>query len=152
MAILKTQRTRASVPAFLNAIPDPAQRKDARRLAGLIRRATGAAPAMWGTAIVGYGEMTCVGSSGRSVEWFPVGFAPRKAALTVYLMGGLKLHADSLRRLGRHKVGGGCLYLPRLADVDLDVLSQLVRKSYRSNASGTTTARKAKPRQRKVIK
>ena len=98
MAELKTQRTKASVAAFLAAIPDPDQRKDARQLAALIRRATGKTPAMWGTAIVGYGDTTYVGSSGRSVAWFRVGFAARKAALTVYLMGGLKAQAAQIGR------------------------------------------------------
>ena len=136
MAELKTQRTKASVAAFLATIPDTAQRKDAKQLAALMRQATGKAPAMWGTAIVGYGDMTYVGSSGRSGEWFPVGFSPRKAALTVYLMGGLRAHAALLKRLGRHKVGGGCLYLPSLADVDAVVLTELISKSYRLNTAG----------------
>jgi hypothetical protein len=147
MAELKTQRTKASVSAFIDSIPDSAQRKDARQLAALMRRATGKAPAMWGSSIVGYGDMTYLGSSGRSGEWFRVGFAARKAALTVYLMGGLKAHVALLKRLGRHKVGGGCLYLPSLADVDTAVLTQLVTKCYEINTGVTPAA--AKPAVRK---
>ena len=129
MAELKTQRTKASVTAFLSAIDDPERRKDARALAALFRKATGKAPAMWGPQIVGYGEISYEGASGRSGVWFPVGFSPRKAALTVYLMGGIKAHPDLLKQLGPHKVGGGCLYLKRLADVNTTVLSRLIAKS-----------------------
>lgn len=149
MAELKTQRTRASVTAFLSAIPDPDRRKDARALAALFRKATRKAPAMWGPAIVGYGEITYEGASGRSGVWFPVGFSPRKAALTIYLMGGLKAHPDLLKQLGPHKVGGGCLYLKRLADVNTAVLSRLIAKSnalnierYRKQAAARAKARK----------
>jgi len=149
MAELKTQRTKASVTAFLAAIDDPGRRKDARALGALIRKATGHAPAMWGPAIVGYGEMTYQGSSGRSGVWFPVGFSPRKAALTLYLMGGLKAHAALLKQLGAHKVGGGCLYIRRLADVDTTVLSRLIAKSYTTNCTRTRTNAGAKVTSRK---
>lgn len=145
MAELKTQRTKASVSAFLAGIADPEQRKDAKALAALIRDVTGEAPAMWGISIVGYGAMTYTGSNGRTVDWFPVGFSPRKAALTLYLMGGLKLHADLLERLGRHKVGGGCLYLPRLADVDTAVLRRLIAASYALNSKETSRATRTRP-------
>lgn len=135
MAEIKTQRTKASVTAFLSAIDDPDRRKDARALAALIRKASGKAPAMWGPAIVGYGEITYEGSRGRSGLWFPVGFSPRKGALTVYLMGGLKAHAALLKQLGAHKVGGGCLYIKRLADVDTTVLSRLIAKCTVTNSA-----------------
>ncbi len=134
---IKTQKTGASVASFLAGIPDDAQRKEAKALAALFRKATGTTPAMWGTAIVGYGAMTYAGSKGRTVDWFPVGFSPRKAALTVYLMGGLKVHSELLKTLGKHKVGGGCLYLPSLADVNLDVLCELIAQSYANNTRVT---------------
>jgi len=149
MAELKTQRTRASVSAFLAGIPDPEQRKDAKALAALIRKVTGETPAMWGRSIVGYGEMTYTGSNGRTVDWFPVGLAPRKAALTLYLMGGLRVHANLLKGLGRHKVGGGCLYLARLADVDRAVLARLITASYALNTQETPRATRKRPKSRK---
>ncbi len=132
MAANKTQRTKASVKAFLDSIPDSDRRRDAKALATLMRSATGERPAMWGTSIVGYGETTYEGRTGE-VDWFPVGFSPRKAALVLYLMGGLKANAVLLRTLGRHKVGGGCLYLTRFADVDEKVLARLVKASYARN-------------------
>jgi uncharacterized protein DUF1801 len=149
MAELKTKRTKASVSAFLAGIPDPGERKDAKALAALIRKVTGKPPAMWGTSIVGHGEMTYTGSGGRTVDWFPVGFSPRKAALTLYLMGGLTAHADLLKRLGRHKIGGGCLYLPGLADLDTAVLGRLIAASYALNSKETARATKTKPKPRK---
>jgi hypothetical protein len=133
MAENKTQRTNASVAAFLAAIPDPSRQRDAKSLATLIRKATGERPAMWGSSIVGYGQMTYHGSNGRAVDWFPIGFSPRKAALVLYLMGGLKANASLLADLGPHKVGGGCLYLSRFAEIDTTVLTRLIRRSHKGN-------------------
>ena len=152
MAEIKTQRTKASVSAFLSAIPDPIRRKEARTLAALIRKATGTPPAMWGTSIVGFGALTYTGRGGRTVDWFPVGFSPRKAALTVYLMGGLQAHSDLVKQLGPHRVGGGCLYLPKFAEVDTKVLSQLIAESAGTNTRMTRRAKtaSAEPRKRAV--
>jgi len=133
MAENKTQRTNASVAAFLAAIPDLSRQRDAKSLATLIRKATGERPAMWGSSIVGYGQMTYHGSNGRAVDWFPIGFSPRKAALVLYLMGGLKANASLLADLGPHKVGGGCLYLSRFAEIDTRVLTRLIRRSHKGN-------------------
>jgi len=132
MAENKTQRTTASVPAFLGAIADPDRQRDAKALAALMRQATGETPAMWGSSIVGYGQTTYHGRTG-TVDWFPVGFSPRKAALVVYLMGGLKANADLLKQLGPHQVGGGCLYLKSLEGVDTKVLTRLIKLSHKRN-------------------
>jgi hypothetical protein len=140
MAENKTQRTTASVAAFLAAIADPQRQRDAKALAAVMRKATGEKPAMWGSSIVGYGQTTYQGRNG-SVEWFPVGFSPRKAALVLYLMGGLKANAGLLRDLGSHKVGGGCLYLRRLDEVDAKVLARLVKLSHRGNLRMTKQTR-----------
>ena len=129
----KTRRTTASVAAFLAAIPDRQRQREAKSLAALIRTATGEKPAMWGSSIVGFGQMTYQGSGGRSVDWFPVGFAPRKAALVLYLMGGLRANTDLLAELGPHKVGGGCLYLPRFAEIDTKVLARLIKRCHQGN-------------------
>ena len=141
MAQNKTQRTTASVAAFLAAIDDPQRQKDARALAALIRKATGETPAMWGSSIVGYGQTTYEGRSG-TVDWFPVGFSPRKAALTVYLMGGLKANAGLLPELGPHKVGSGCLYLQRLEEIDTKVLARLIRLSHKGSRRASKRASK----------
>jgi hypothetical protein len=133
MAEIKTQRTNASVAAFLAEISDPGRQRDAKALAALMRKTTGDRPAMWGSSIVGYGQLTYYGSKGRAVDWFPVGFSPRKAALVVYLMGGLKANAKLLGELGRHKIGGGCLYIPRFEEIDTKVLARLIRLSQQVN-------------------
>ena len=137
MAENKTQRTNASVAAFLAAIPDPQRQRDAKALAALIRKTTGERPAMWGSSIVGYGQVTYRGSGGRAVEWFPVGFSPRKAALVLYLMGGLKANAKLVAELGPHKISGGCLYLPHLEKIDSKVLARLIRLSDKGNRQAT---------------
>jgi hypothetical protein len=77
--------------------------------------------------------MTYHGSNGRAVDWFPIGFSPRKAALVLYLMGGLKANASLLAELGPHKVGGGCLYLSRFAEIDARVLARLIKLSHKGN-------------------
>jgi hypothetical protein len=126
---LKTQPTRASVAAFLNAIPDGDRRADCRRLAQIMRGATRARARMWGTDIVGFGNHHYRYDSGREGDWFLVGFSPRKAAITIYLLGGFDRHPPLLRRLGKHKAGRGCLYVKQLADVDLGVLTEIIEVS-----------------------
>ena len=151
MAQNKTQRTNASVAAFLAEIADPRRRRDAKALAALMRKATGAAPAMWGSSIVGYGQTTYEGSNGRSVDWFPVGFSPRKAALVIYLMGGLKAHAGLLSELGPHKVGGGCLYLPRLEQINTQRLTRLIKLSDKDNRRMAKPASPKMTRRRRAV-
>lgn len=124
MAELKTKRTTASVKAFLDAIAEEPKRKDAKAVAKLIEEESGEKPAMWGTSIVGYGSYKI-----PSGEWPIVGFSPRKANLTLYIMPGFSGYGELMKRLGKHKTGVGCLYLNKLADVDEKVLRTLVRRS-----------------------
>ncbi|MGN9889649.1 DUF1801 domain-containing protein [Micromonospora sp. L31] len=129
MATLKTAPTTASVDDFLAAVPDETRRRDAIAVRDLMRQVTGEPPTMWGDAIVGFGQRHLRYASGRELDWFLVGFSPRKAATTLYLGEGFPEKEQLLARLGRHTVGKGCLYVKRLADVDLDVLTELVRAS-----------------------
>lgn len=131
MAELKTKRTDGDVEAFLAAIEDDAVQLDCRTLVSLMTQASGAAPAMWGSSIVGFGERHFRYASGREGDWFTIGFAPRKRSLTLYLMDGVEAHADRLARLGPHSTGKGCLYIKRLADVDTDVLAELITDAAR---------------------
>ena len=87
MAELKTKPTGASVTKFLNAIEDDRRRKDCRALAAIMQKATKARPKMWGPGIVGFGDFEYVNSTTKPQQWFQCGFAPRKQALTLYLMG-----------------------------------------------------------------
>lgn len=129
MAELKTRKTRASVEAFLSAIPDPARRKDARAVAALLRRVVGERPAMWGENIVGFGECPLRYASGRELDWPVAAFAPRADRITLYLTCDLSRHGGILARLGKHTRGKGCLHVRRLADVDVGVLEELARRA-----------------------
>jgi hypothetical protein len=124
----KTRPTGASVRDFVAALRDPDQRRDARAVGALMRRATGARPEMWGASIVGFGRYRQRYASGRELEWMEVGFSPRARRLTLYLAAGLEPHRELLARLGPHRRGASCLHLRRLADVDPDVLEALVRQ------------------------
>lgn len=131
----KTQRTKASVAAFIAAVEDETRRKDAKAVDKLMREITGEKPAMWGAAIVGYGEYAYTGASGRSGVWPRIGFSPRKSNLTLYLMLGLGDNAPLLKKLGKHKSGKGCLYINKLSDVDAKVLRELIARSWKQMAA-----------------
>ena len=137
MAELKTKKTKESVPAFLSRIEDPEARKDCKTLVGLMQAATGAKARMWGTSIVGFGDYRYKSpATGREGDWFTMGFAPRKGTLTLYLMSGVSSHEALLRKLGKHKTGGSCLYIKRLGDVDGAVLKKLIRESAKAAKMG----------------
>lgn len=129
MAELKTKATDASVTAFLDGIADEQKRQDAFAVMALMREVTGSEGKMWGTAIVGFGDTHYKYASGRENDWFLTGFSPRKQNLTLYITGGFDAHADLLAKLGKHKTGGGCLYISKLKDVDLATLRQLIQRS-----------------------
>lgn len=131
MAELKTKPNRTSVSAFLKGIADPARRRDCLVVKGLMQRATRSRARMWGAAIVGFGSYKYKYPSGQQGEWFLTGFSPRKQNLTLYIMAGFEFKKDLMRRLGKFSTGRSCLYIKRLADVDLKVLEQLVRESVR---------------------
>ena len=132
VAAAKTRPTATSVAAFLAGIADPAQRADCRALAELMTEATGEQPRLWGTSIVGFGEVFCPGSGGRVSQTPLLGFAPRKCAISVYLVDGVDEHEADLAALGDHDRGKGCLYLWNLASVDLKVLRRLLAASVRN--------------------
>lgn len=125
----KTQKTTASVAAYIDAIVNPQQRAEARVVDAMMRAATGEEPAMWGTGIVGYGSYRYVYASGRSGDWPLVGFAARKSALTLYIMAGFDRYDALMSALGKHKVGKSCLYINKLADIDLEILRELIGAS-----------------------
>ena len=134
MSDLKTQKTKASVAAYLNAIEDDQQRKDAKTIAKIMKEVTRTKPAMWGESIVGYGQYTYRYASGRSGDWPLTGFSPRKGNFSIYIMDGFKERAALLKKLGKHKTGRSCLYVKRLEDVDVDVLRKLIKVSFESKA------------------
>jgi len=129
MAENKTKPTKLSVTAFINGIEDKEKRKDARKVAAMMRKATGSKATVWGASIVGYGQYHYKYASGREGDFILAGFSPRKQALTIYVMAGFS-HFDSLmKKLGKYKTGKSCLYIKRLSDVDENVLQRLIAAS-----------------------
>lgn len=129
MVELKTTKNEASVAAFLESVADERQRRDCFRLVDIMSEITGAEPAMWGTSIVGFGSYHYVYSSGREGDWMLTGFAPRKQALTMYVMAGFSQSEDLLANLGKFKTGKSCLYVKTLDDIHLPTLEKLIRRS-----------------------
>jgi len=129
MAELKTRPTDASVPEYLAAIEDPKRRADCEALVTLMREATGAEPVLWGPSIIGFGGYQYTYPDGRTMDWFPLGFSPRKQELALYLVGGLEQHSERLAQLGKYKTGKGCLYIKRLADIDVPTLRALLAQA-----------------------
>lgn len=126
----KTKATSASVAKFLAAVPDPKRRAEAGVVLEMMRRVTGHEPRMWGPSIVGFGSYHYRYESGREGDMIRSGFSPRKAALTLYIMDGFPRYDALMKRLGPYTTGSSCLYIKRLADVDLGVLEALVRESW----------------------
>ena len=131
MAENKTKKTGASVTEFLRSIDNPGMRADARKVASMMRRVTGKRAKMWGTSIVGYGTYHYKYASGREGDFLVTGYSPRKQALTVYIMPGFSKFGSLMKKLGKYRTGKSCLYIKRLADVDEDVLEQLIDASVR---------------------
>ncbi|MCY3810381.1 MAG: DUF1801 domain-containing protein [Gammaproteobacteria bacterium] len=125
---MKTVPTKASVAAFLGQLDD-AKRRDAETVAAIMEEVTGAPAVMWGSSIVGFGRYHYRYASGREGDFFVAGFAPRKRALTLYIMAGFAAYDALLLKLGKFTVGKSCLYVKRLADVDLAVLRELIEQS-----------------------
>ncbi|MGV3575056.1 MAG: DUF1801 domain-containing protein [Devosia sp.] len=133
MAELKTRAGTGDVAAFLGAIEDEAKRRDADALVSLMAEVSGEPAALWGT-MVGFGTYHYRYETGHEGDSFLVGFAPRKAEFSIYLMGSYfpevaEKREALLARLGRHRMGKACLYVKRLSDVDMGVLRELAEMS-----------------------
>ncbi len=122
----KTTVTGADPRTFLEQVEPRRRRDDGLALLELFNRVTGLKPQMWGPSIVGYGRYLYRYDSGREGEHFLTGFSPRKTALTVYIMPGYSDLAEPLSRLGKHRLGKSCLYLNKLAEIDTDVLAEII--------------------------
>jgi hypothetical protein len=132
MSELKTKASEASVTAFLNSIEDEEKRKDSLVILKLMKQVTKQEPKMWGSSIIGFGDVHYKYESGREGDWFITGFSPRKQNLTLYVMGSFNYHADLLKKLGKHTTGVGCLYIKKLKDVDTKVLKELIETSVKA--------------------
>jgi hypothetical protein len=127
----KTQENDSDVMQFINEIDDPTKRQDCVALVELMGEITNAEPRMWGVNIVGFGKQHYKYESGREGDWFIVGFSPRKQNLTLYLSYGFEQHGELLAKLGKHSMGKACLYIKTLAQVDMAMLEELVRRAAR---------------------
>jgi hypothetical protein len=134
MGELKTRPTSASVAEFLNGIAEEGRRKDCQTLVKMMEQATRSKPTMWGPSIIGFGEFRYQGARGAT-DWFMAGFSPRKQNLTLYIMTGFQRYPALMARLGKHTTGKSCLYIKRLADVDLEVLKTLIEESVKHVAT-----------------
>ncbi len=128
-AELKTKKTALSVEDFIRKIPETQKQKDAKVIVGMMEKATKAKAKMWGTAIIGFGDQHLVYDSGRELDWFLMGFSPRKQNLTLYIPGTVQNQQSLLAKLGKHKTGKGCLYINSLADIDQKVLEDIIKQS-----------------------
>ena len=138
MAEPKTKATNTNPKDFLNTIEPEQKKTDSFTLLKMFEDITKEKPVMWGDSMVGFGKYHYKSErSSQEGDWFLVGFSPRKQNLTLYIMHGNKDNKDMLDKLGKHKLGGGCLYINKLADVDQKVLSTLIEKSFQfmKNAS-----------------
>jgi len=128
MAEIKTKLNNASVDKFLKGVKDEQVRTDCFQIVEIMKKATKAEPKMWGTSIVGFGSYSIKYANGRESDWLVIGFSPRKQNLTLYGID-LDKQLELLGKLGKHSRGGGCLYIKKLADVDIKVLQKLVTTS-----------------------
>ena len=127
---IKTKPTAASVEDFLNKVPQEQKRKDSFVLLEMMKKASHEEPVLWSNSIIGFGIKRYKSpATGREVDWLRIGFSPRKANLSLYLMVNFKMHASALKKLGKHKTGVGCLYINKLDDIDMKVLKGMIDAS-----------------------
>jgi hypothetical protein len=130
LAEIKTKETDSSVEDFINSFKDEKKRKDSFILLKLMQKATKEKPKMWGSSMIGFGKKIYKSpASGREVEWFKIGFSPRKANFSLNLVFDIKQYAAELKKLGKHKTGMGCLYINKLDDIDIKVLEKMINEA-----------------------
>lgn len=129
MSDAKTKPTPVNPRDFINAVEHPVRRADGLVLLDLMERLSGEPAAIWGPSIVGFGSYHYKYDSRREGDMCRIGFSPRKAELVLYLVDGFDGHADLLARLGKHRTGVSCLYIKKLADVDMGVVEALITAS-----------------------
>ena len=126
LAEIKTKPTSISVESFIDSIADKQKREDSHIILKMMEKAMKEKPKMWGSSMIGFGDVRYKSpATGREVDWFKIGFSPRKTNFSLHLID-LKRHADALSKLGKHKTGVGCLYINKLEDVDIKVLAKMI--------------------------
>ncbi|MEX0930900.1 MAG: DUF1801 domain-containing protein [Candidatus Paceibacterota bacterium] len=135
---LKTKQTKDSVAGFIQAIEDSEKRTDPKKLVALFKKVTGKSAVMWGSSIIGFDSYSYTRSNGDIGEYLATGFSPRKNALTIYIMPGYNDYNKLLKKLGPHKLGKSCLYIKRLADIDIKILETLIKTGLKDLKKGTS--------------
>ena len=126
LAEIKTKPTSISVESFIDSIADKQKREDSHIILKMMEKAMKEKPKMWGSSMIGFGDVRYKSpATGREVDWFKIGFSPRKTNFSLHLID-LKRHADALSKLGKHKTGVGCLYINKLEDVDIKILEKII--------------------------
>ncbi len=126
---LKTSPNKGSVRDFISSVQDTEKQEDSLQLLSLMEEITQDKPVMWGDSIIGFGTYHYQYKSGREGDWFLTGFSPRKQNLTIYIMDGFSKYDALLKKLGKNKNSVSCLYVKRLSDIDIDVLTQILTES-----------------------
>ncbi len=124
------------VEGFIAALENDARRRDALALTGLMTRVTGVPAAMWGRITIGFGSNHYRYESGREGDQPAVGFSPQKGRLSLYGLVNSPAAKERLDLLGKHTTGDGCLYISKLADVDMLVLEELIRDGFAAMNTG----------------
>lgn len=133
---LKTKVNDASVVKFLEGIEPEQKRLESFQLLDLFKKVTGEEPKMWGSNIIGFGSYHYIYAFGQEGDWFKVGFSPRKQKFSLYIMSGFEELQELLSKLGKHKTGKGCLYVNKLADIDISILEKLILESFHHLRAG----------------
>jgi hypothetical protein len=141
LAEIKTKPTALSVDSFIESIQDEQKRKDSQQILTMMEKAMKLKPKMWGGSMIGFGDVRYKSpNTGREVDWFKIGFAPRKANLSLHLGLDIQQHADALKKLGKHKTGVGCLYINKLEDVDIKVLEKMISTSAKADSQSQASS------------
>ncbi len=129
MAEIKTRANDNNVIDFIESVESEQKKKDSYRLLEIMKKLSGVEPKMWGKSIIGFGDIHLKYESGREVDWFKVGFSPRKNAISFYSLQYYDEQSDLLKRLGKHKHGKSCIYINKFSDINEDVLEELINNS-----------------------
>lgn len=136
LAVIKTKPTTLSVEDFINTLADEQKRKDSFIILKIMEKATKEEPKMWGNSLIGFGDKRYTSpATGREVDWFSIGFAPRKANLSLHLGINITAYNELLEKLGKYKTGPGCLYIKKLEDIDLKVLEKVIKETVKVKSS-----------------
>ncbi|MFN7251408.1 MAG: DUF1801 domain-containing protein [Anaerobacillus sp.] len=126
---LKTKETDHSVVEFIEQVENPKKREDAYKLLDIFTETTSFKAKMWGTSIIGFGSYHYKYESGHEGDAPLVGFSPRKAKISLYFATGDTKREELLKTFGKHTTGKACVYINKLADIDVDVLKELINQS-----------------------